>query len=59
MHIHCNPNKIPIAFSFAEKKIYLKIHTESQGLRVAKTVMKKNKEVGSLTLHDLKTFCFL
>ena len=47
------PIKIPMA-SFVEKNS--KIHMKSQGIQIAKTILKKENKTGGLTFPDFKTY---
>ena len=50
------PIKIPINF-FAERKIYFKIHMESEEIQIAKTTLKKKNKIEDLKLLNLRTYC--
>lgn len=45
-----------VFFAEIEKKIFPKIHVESQGTQIAKTILEKKNKVGDLTLLNLQTY---
>lgn len=62
LQIHCNlyqnPNSICfVLFCFAEKKEKnLKIHVDSQGTWLLKTILREKNKAGDLTIPNFKTY---
>ena len=49
-------SKSPLLFC-RDRKIYFKIHMESQEIQIAKTTLKKKNKIESLKLLNLRTYC--